>query len=84
MTCSDLVYQLSASKKRVEEVINQTLSESRVKEEEFEGEETSNTAKRNRKRKSYGEDFELEMVDEDNTTNEESDGTVSVNLTDYM
>lgn len=45
--------------------------------------ETSNTPKRNRKRKSYGEDFE-EMVDEEKTTNEESDGTVSVILTDCM
>lgn len=36
--------------------------------------ETSNTPKRNRKRKSYGEDFE-EMVDEEKTTNEESDAS---------
>lgn len=36
--------------------------------------ERSNTPKRKRKRKSYGEDFE-EMVDEEKTTNKESDAS---------
>lgn len=82
LTCSDLIYQLSASKKSAEEEVDETLRLSCEREKKFEEVETSNSPKRNRKRKSYGEDFE-EMVDEEKTTNEESD-TVSVILTNCM